>query len=143
MDYFTGVVPPPEVKHRLWNGQTFCFDPRCYLRGFHLFPRISSPFCFFACLGLLCFPLTRQNRYIFCWGPNSSLDLRTQVHPQLAALDYVIYGIENVSEELRPGSDGSEWLKCKGVMHQDSSLQRWCLLRFLGKTGYLESPSDP
>ena len=27
--------------------------------------RISSPFCFFAFLGSLCFPLTRQKRYFF------------------------------------------------------------------------------
>ena len=24
---------------------------------------------------LVCFPLTRQNRLFFCWGPNSSLDI--------------------------------------------------------------------
>ena len=51
---------------------------------YHIFPRISSPFCFFAFWGSLCFPLTRQTRYIICfWGPNSSLDMCTVVWRQL------------------------------------------------------------
>ena len=53
--------------------------------SYQFFPRISSPFCFFAFLGSLCFPLTRQQSYAFCWGPNSSLvfgkELKSHVHP--------------------------------------------------------------
>ena len=43
------------------------------------FPRISSPFSFFTLFwGPLCFPLTRQKRYLFAGGPNSSLGQRVQ-----------------------------------------------------------------
>ena len=37
---------------------------------------VSSPLVLVAVLGSFCFPLTRQ-KDIFCWGPNSSLELWT------------------------------------------------------------------
>ena len=40
----------------------------------HNFPRISSPFSFFAFLACPLFSTNQANQFFFCWGPNSSQD---------------------------------------------------------------------